>query len=491
MGTNPSPRPADTTAPAGRSLQRLSLGVLCGALALDLGGLAVMNAALPRIGEQFHLSDATLQWAMTSYAVTFAGFLLFGGRLADVLGRRFVFTLGVVLFTVGALAGAVAPNVALLIVARAVQGVGAALSGPAALALLTEVFPEGPARNKAFSVYAGVGAASISGGLVLGGVLTQVFSWRAVLVFLVLFGAVVLAGIKAALPAGERSSQPVDAPGAITVTVGLILAVFGVSRGGQSGWEDAGTIVSLVAAAIMLVLFVVRESTTAQPLLPLSVFRSAPVRASSLTAFLFCTASIGLLFFAPLYLQGMLGFSPVESGLATIANPLTVFVVSNFFTPKLFGKLGMRGLMTASLTLIGLGVLTWVLTPLDGNYWYVLPGLVLCGIGQGFGFPAMTAASLTGIPQHQHGVGGAVNVTAQQIGSSVGVAVLVVVASASASAGTSGTLHGYHIAYVTAAVACVVGALAVLTGRGWPEALGQAPAEEPAPAAAKTIGAAN
>lgn len=400
MGTEPTRDPTGSP-PVPESRRWLSLGVLCGALALDLGGLAVMNAALPKIGDRFDLNDNMLQWVMTSYAVTFAGCLLFGGRLADVLGRRLVFTLGVVLFAAGALAGACSPDVTFLIVARAVQGVGAALSGPAALALLTEVFPEGPARNKALSVYAGVGAASISGGLVLGGGLTEAFSWRAVLIFLAVFGAVVLAAIKLSLPAGSRTRHPLDAPGAAAVTLGLLLAVFGVSRAGQSGWGDTGTVVSLVAAAVLLILFVARERATAEPLLPLTIFRSAPVRAGSVTAFVFCTASIGLLFFAPLYLQGMLGYSPLDSGLATIANPLTVFVVANFITPRLFGTLGMRGLMTASLTLIGLGVATWMWTPLNGTYWHVLPGLVLCGIGQGFGFPSMTAASLTGVPQHQ------------------------------------------------------------------------------------------
>jgi EmrB/QacA subfamily drug resistance transporter len=448
----------------------LSLAMLAGALGLDVSGLGVLNAALPRIGEHFHLANTTLQWVMTSYAVAFAGFLLFGGRAADVLGRRMIFVCGIALFSLAALGGSLAPNVDVLIVARALQGVGAALSGPAALALLTEVFPEGPERNRAFAVYGAVGAASFSGGVLLGGVLTQFLTWRSVLVFSVLLGIAVLSGARASLPRSVRHPHKLDLPGAVLVTAGLLLVVFGFSRASSAGWTDSGVLTSLILAAALLTSFILWERHTAEPLLPLSIFRGVPVRAGALTAVLYYTAALGLLFFAPLYMQDMLGYSPFLSGLAVVPASASVFVAANFFAGKLLAKIGPQALLIIGLVFIGVGIGLWVWTPLDGNYWAnLLPGLVLNGIGQGLAFPAMTISSLTGVDQRQHGVAGAVNVTAQQIGSSIGVAVLVVVATASATGGTTaGRLAGYHAAYLTAAIACFFGALVIAVLRkGW------------------------
>ncbi|MFJ5065013.1 MFS transporter [Kitasatospora sp. NPDC088556] len=433
----------------------LALGVLAGALALDVSGLGVLNAALPSVGARFDLDETTLQWVMTAYAVTFAGFLLVGGRLADVLGRRRVFEVGVALFTVSALVGALAPDTAVLLGARAAQGIGAALSGPAALALLTQTFPAGPARNRAFSVYAAVGAASFSGGVLLGGVLTQFFGWRSVLWFSVLLGLAVLAATRAGLPGGAGHSGRLDLPGAITGTLGLTLLVVGVSSDGATAWIVLG------AAVAFLALFLVREHRTADPVLPLALFRIRPVRAASLAAFLQYMGSVGLLFFAPLYLQGMLDYSPFESGLALVPMSLAVFLTANFATGRLLARFTPRTLMAVGLVLIGGGAALWLGTPHDGGYvQYVLPGLVLSGIGQGLNFPSMTSAGLTGVPARQHAVAGAVNVVAQQIGASAGVAVMVLVAAT----GTD-QLAGYHLAYLTAAGACVLGAAVIAVRR--------------------------
>ncbi|MFJ9442363.1 MFS transporter [Kitasatospora sp. NPDC101235] len=433
----------------------LALGVLAGALALDVSGLGVLNAALPSVGERFHLDETTLQWVMTAYAVTFAGFLLVGGRLADVLGRRRVFEVGVALFAVSALVGAVAPNTATLLGARAVQGIGAALSGPAALALLTDTFPAGPARNRAFGVYAAVGAASFSGGVLLGGVLTEFFGWRSVLWFSVLLGLGVLAATRIGLPDGAGHRGRLDLPGAITGTLGLTLLVVGVSTGGATAW------IILCAAVVSLVLFVVREHRTADPVLPLGLFRIGSVREASLAAFLQYMGSVGMLFFAPLYLQGMLHYSPFESGVALVPMSLAVFLTANFATGRLLAVYSPRTLMAVGLVLIGVGTGLWLGTPQDGSYvLHVLPGLVVSGIGQGLNFPSMTSAGLSGVPERQHAVAGAVNVVTQQIGASAGVAVMVLVAA------TSGDqLAGYHLAYVTAAVACVLGAVVIAVRR--------------------------
>ncbi|MFF4602509.1 MFS transporter [Streptomyces sp. NPDC001339] len=447
-----------STAAMPRHRPGLALGVLAGALALDLSGMAVLNAALPSVGARFGLDETTLQWVMTAYAVTFAGFLLVGGRLADVFGRRRVFEAGVALFTVAALAGALAPDGAVLLGARAVQGIGAALSGPAALALLTEVFPAGPERGRALGVYAAVGAASFSGGMLLGGVLTEFLGWRSVLWFSVALGVLVLAVTRAGLPDGAGRRGPLDMAGAILGTLGLTLLVVGVSWGGAGAWGI------LAAAVVFLVLFVVRERRTADPLLPLALFRISSVRLATASAFLQYTAAVGIVFFAPLYLQGMLGYSPVESGLALVPMSLTVFLTATFVTGRLLAKYSPRTLMVTGLILIGAGTALWMTTPQDGSFvLHVMPGLVVSGIGQGLNFPAMTTSGLTGVPEHQHAVAGAVNVVAQQIGSSAGVAVLVLVAA------TGGTqLGGYHLAYLAAAVACVIGAVGIAMVRPKP-----------------------
>lgn len=434
----------------------LALGVLAGALALDVSGLGVLNAALPSVGTRFDLDDTTLQWVMVAYAVTFAGFLLVGGRLADVFGRRRVFELGVALFTVAALVGAVAPGIGVLLGARAVQGIGAALSGPAALALLTEVFPAGPARNRAFGVYAAVGAASFSGGVMLGGVLTQILGWRSVLWFSVVVGVPVLAATRVGLPSGVGRGGRLDLPGAISGTIGLTLLVVGASSSGATAWG------SLCLALVFLLLFVVREHRTTDPVLPLDLFRVPSVRAASLAAFLQYMASVGMLFFAPLYLQGMLNYSPLESGLALVPMSAGVLLTANFVTGRLLTKYTPRMLMAGGLVLIGGGTALWMSTPQNGNYLlHLLPGMVISGIGQGLNFPAMTSAALTGIQPEQHAVAGAVNVVAQQIGASIGVAVMVLIAATS-----DDHLTGYHLAYLAAGIGCALGAVIIAsTGR--------------------------
>lgn len=444
-----------TTEVMSRQRPGLALGVLAGALALDVSGLGVLNAALPSVGAHFDLDEATLQWVMIAYAVTFAGFLLVGGRLADVFGRRRVFECGVALFTVAALAGAVAPETGILLGARAVQGIGAALSGPAALALLTEVFPAGPARNRALSVYAAVGAASFSGGVLLGGVLTQFFGWRSVLWFSVILGLAVLAATRAGLPGGVGRGGRLDLPGAISGTLGLTLLVVGASSTGTLAWS------ALCVAVAFLVFFVVHEHRTADPVLPLGLFRVASVRAASLAAFLQYMGSVGMLFFAPLYLQEMLKYSPLQSGLALVPMSASVFLTANFVTGRLLATYTPRTLMVVGLVLIGGGTALWMTTPHEGNYLlHVLPGLVISGIGQGLNFPSMTSSALTGVEPDRHAVAGAVNVVAQQIGASVGVAVMVLVAATS-----SDQLTGYHLAYLAAGIACVLGAAFIAMGR--------------------------
>jgi EmrB/QacA subfamily drug resistance transporter len=468
MSTSADPAPADASKqpPSTRPAERvnwLPVVVLAAALALDAGSVALVNAALPAIGADLSIGDTDLQWAMTSYAVTFAGFLLFGGRAADVLGRRLVFAIGLGLFTAAALGAAIAPTSEVLMSARALQGVGAALSGPASLALLTELFPEGPRRNRALAVYTSVGASSFSAGVVIGGVLTDFFDWRAVFAFNVVVGLGVLATVRAVLPKGTRQRQSLDLAGAAAVTGGLLLAVYGLSQAGHTGWTDPMTLGALVLAVVLLVAFVVWEGRARNPLLSLSIFRQPPIKAATIAAAVFFTAVLGVLFFAPLYLQGMLGYTPLQSGLAIL--PMGVIVVGSAnFAGRVMARVGVRPLLVVGLALIAAGVVLWALTPLDGTYWlHVFPAIAVMSVGQGVAFAALTAASLTGVPQEGHGVAGGLNVTAQQLGGSVGVAALVTLAASvgPTGGGAESVLIGYHTAYLAAAGLVLLGAAVI------------------------------
>jgi EmrB/QacA subfamily drug resistance transporter len=440
--------------------------VLAAALALDSGSVAVINPALPEVGRGLSMSEAGLQWVVTSYALAFAGFLLLGGRLADVIGRRLVFTVGVALFAICSVVATTAPDAAVLIAARAGQGLGAALSGPASLALVTQIFPEGPRRNKAFAIYTSVGASSFSVGLVIGGALTSALGWRSVFVLSAAIGAGVVLGARAFLPTSDRQSRPLDIPGAVGVTAGLALAVFGVNQASSAGWSSPEVTGTLAAAAVLLVGFIVWEMRTREPMLPLAIFRSPPVRTATVCAVAFYTPLLGMLFFAPLYMQGLLGYSPLESGAAIV--PMGIIVIAAATVAgRLMGRIGQRPLIIVGLVLIAVGVgVLWSNSPLNGNYWdAVLPGVAVMSVGQGLAFAAMTAASMTGVPQEQHGVASAFNVTAQQIGGSIGVAALVTVAH-SFTSGTSpaAILRGYHAAFAVAGAVSAVGAVVIALG---------------------------
>lgn len=446
--------------------QWVALVLLSAALALDTGGLALINPALPVIGRDLSMSNATLQWLVTAYAVGFAGFLLFGGRVADVLGRRPTFAAGVAIFTVSAIVAALAPDALVLIVGRAGQGLGAALSGPASLSLVTQLFPEGPQRNRALAIYTSVAAFSFAGGLVLGGVLTSLLGWRSVFIFAAIVGAAVLIPVRHVLPPSERRSAHLDLPGAVMVMAALVLTVYGFSHAAGYGWTSTLTLAALGCAVLLFIAFGAWERRSPDPLLPFNIIRVPSVRAAAVAAVALFTPMLGVLFFAPLYLQGMLGYTPLESGLAIAPMGLTVVLFANL-AGRIMSKVGQRPLMVIGLLLIAAGVAGfWTMTSLHGSYWPdVFLGVVVMSAGEGLAFASLTVASLTGVPQFEHGVAGGLNVTAQQIGGSVGVVVLVTIANAMSHGSTAADhLSGYHAAYLVGAGVAVVGALVIALG---------------------------
>ncbi|QWF83387.1 MFS transporter [Amycolatopsis sp. CA-230715] len=429
----------------------LALIVLASAVGLDVMGIAVVNTALPVIGADLGMGDGALPWVMTLYAVAFAGFLLPGGRLADVLGRRRVFVAGVAIYAVGSAGAAAAPTGALLLIARLLQGTGAAVCGPPALALIPEVFPDPARRAKAVSVYTAVGAGSFGGGLVLGGVLTELAGWRSVFGVLAAVALLVTAVAPVLLPpAPQLPRQSLDLPGGLLVSTGLIALVLGVGS----------TLVFVLIGLVLLTGFVVRERMAREPLLPLAILTGAPVRAATAAGLVFFTALNGLLYFAPLYLQNVLSYSPMASGLAIVPMSATV-ILSARAAAALLPKVGMRWLLTGGLLLMTVGVATWLMTGTGTGYWTgLLPGIVLMSVGQGFVFTTMTVASLTGVAPERHGVAGAFNITMQQIGAGLGVAVVTAIAAAATTPGVGGSITGYHAGIGAAAAAALLGAIA-------------------------------
>lgn len=445
--------------------QRLILAVLSAAVGLDASSVAVVNAALPQIEHGLSIGEGTLQWVITGYAVAFAGFLLLGGRMADIVSRRLVLATGLALFALGSVGAAVAPETVSLIVSRAVQGIGGAVSVPASTALLFEIFPAGPLRNRALGVFTSVAAGSFSGGLIFGGVLAELFGWRSVFVFTAVIAGILAWGARSSLPDGDTVRKPMDLVGMLLVTVGLLLVIYGLNHGGDSGWDSPVTVTTFLLGAAVLVGFVVWEGRTRDPLLPLVLLRSIPVWSAAVTAFVFFGIVLGELFFTPLYMQNLLGYSPLGSAAALLAQSTAVIVSANVTARLLTRGTSAQVLMACGLLSLAAGVGTFVRTPLDGSYLaYLFPGFVVVGCGIGMCHASMTAASLTGIAREQQGVAGAFNATAQQVGAGMGTVILVSLAVGAGGSGTAATqLAGFHVAYWTGAGLGIAGALAVVS----------------------------
>ncbi|OIV36102.1 hypothetical protein BIV57_18200 [Mangrovactinospora gilvigrisea] len=429
----------------------MALAVVSAASALDTAGFAVANTAMPEIGRQLGMGAAALPWIMTVYALAFGGFLLFGGRAADVLGRRRMLLAGLLVFAGGSALAAAAPTAGLLIGGRALQGLGAALSGPPALALIASIFPEGRERARAMGIYVAISASSFAGALVFGGLLTSAAGWRATFVALLAVAALAtVVGARVLPSGGARTRGSLDIPGAALITAGLMALVYGVTQAEGAGFAAPAVLLPLAAAVLLLAGFVVRERTAAQPLMPPALLRVRTVRAATVAGVLFYATMVGLLFFAPLYLQGLRGWSPIESGLAVAPMGVTVAATTGL-SARILGRLGRRGTLVLGFTTMALGLGGWLLVGLHTPYPAVmLPAIVVQSFGQTLAYTAMMDAALAGVPGERHGVAGAVNITAQQIGSGLGTAILALVAASAGTAGRAGTLAGYHAGTATA-----------------------------------------
>lgn len=424
----------------------------------------IANIALPYIGADLDISQTNLQWIVTGYALAFGGLLLLGGRLGDLYGRRLIFMAGVTIFAVASLTGGLAQNEAMLLTSRAFQGLGAALASPAALALITTTFPAGKERNRAFAVYAMMSGAGAAVGLILGGWLTgihgfepfgvHVDGWRLTFLIVVPIGLVAAAFAPRFFDESERHSGELDIPGAITGTLGLLGLVYGFSRAGQAehGWDDTVTIASLAVGVALLAIFAFIEWRVEHPLLPIRIFANQTRAASFAAMMLMPAAMFSMFFFLSLYIQNIMGYSPLKAGVAFL--PFSVgIVISATIVSNLVGRFDPRfiagtGTAMAAVALFGFSRLdipdgaSDVLAAVssnsvlgaDVNYWTsIFPFVMLMSLGMGAVFVPLTLTAVHHVRAEDSGIGSGVLNTMQQVGGALGLAIMSTVASSAAT----------------------------------------------------------
>ncbi|MGI5170423.1 MFS transporter [Spirillospora sp. CA-253888] len=428
-----------------------ALILLCAAVFLDSMDLSLMGVALPAIGADLALPDSTLQWLMSGYAVAYGGFLLLGGRLADLFGRRRMFLASLAVFAAASLAGGLLSDGWLLVATRVVKGVAAALTAPAALSLITTTFAEGPRRNRALGVYALAGATGYSAGLIASGLLTEV-NWRLVFFLPVPVALLVLAVAPRVIPAGRTDGPRTgfDAAGAGTVTGGVLLLVYALT---ETNWL-AG-----VAALLLLGGFVAIERRRRDPLVPLGVFRSRRLTSANLAALAWACATIGWQFVAVLYLQSVLGYSALATGLGIVPMGLAIVVTANL-AGRLIGRWGLRRTAALGLLVQGAGILLFLRAGASGDYATVLlPALIVHGVGNGLSFPSLNIAAVGSLPDDHQGLASGLVTSAVQVGAGIGVAVLAAVMAVPAS-----PPDGYRAAFLTAGAFSLLGAFIAYLG---------------------------
>ena len=384
-----------------------------------------VNVALPTIGHKLHFPESDLQWVVTAYGLTFGGFLLLGGRAADLLGRRRVFMTGLGLFTAASLACGLATNDSFLIFMRGVQGLGAAVVLPAALSIVMNMFDEGAERKKALGIWGAMGAGGATFGLLLGGVLTRYVGWSYIFFVNLPIGIISLALARRVVPESRREGGPrrYDPLGALLVTGSLVVAVYGISRAPQVGWATAETLALLTSAVALLVGFLVVETRVEAPLLPLRLFRISTVAGSNVVSFLLTASFFTFVFIGSLYMQQVLGYSALKNGLAWLAASVTSVALAGL-SQMLVTRTSAKLVMGIGMSLIGGGILWATQIPVHGHFWQNLAGpFFVSGAGTAFSFIPVSIGGLAGITEKDSGVASGLLNTGQQIGGALGVAV--------------------------------------------------------------------
>jgi EmrB/QacA subfamily drug resistance transporter len=416
--------------------------------------VAIVNVALPSIQHDLGFSDASLQWVISAYAILFGGTLLLGGRLADLLGRRRMFMTGLLLFAASSLLAGFAWSAGSLIALRAVQGLGGALLAPAALSLLMTTFAEGRERNRALGIYGAASGSGAAAGVLLGGVLTSYLSWSWIFFINVPIGigAAIVAPVLLSESRVDLGHRHFDLRGAATATSGMMLLVYALTRATTDGWSAPLTIGLLAASAALLALFVAIEARSPWPLLPLRLFRLPTLAASNAAMAIIGAVAFSEFFILTLYMQDVLHYSPVQSGVAFIAFAGTVVVVSNV-AQVIVGRLGVRATLTAGLLTSAVSIALVMRVPVGGHYFFDLfPAFILGGAGMALSFVPVTIGSLAGVERSDAGVASGLVNTSRQIGGAIGIAATTAIAAAAtgsaATASTAAVDHGYRVALV-------------------------------------------
>ena len=401
--------------------------------------LTIVNVSLPTIGRDLHFSATNLQWVVTAYALTFGGFMLLGGRAADLLGRRRILMVGLSLFTAASLGAALSTGEVSLIAARAVQGLGAALMLPAALSIVMNMFAEGAERNKALGIWGGLGAGGATVGVIAGGLLTRYAGWQYIFYLNVPIGAAALALAPRIVPDSRLATtrRRFDALGAIAGTGGLVLLVDAIAQAPQYGWSATRTVALLAASAALLATFLVIENRVQEPLLPLSIFQMRTLAGANAAGLLLGGSFFAFIFVGTLYMQEVLHYSALQTGLAWLAASLTSIVLAGI-SQALVTRGGAKVVMAIGMTLIGAGVLWATQVPVHGHFLANLAGpFVVAGAGTAFAFIPISIAALAGVSEHQAGLASGLLNTSQQLGGAIGIAI----ASSLAASHTQTLVH--------------------------------------------------
>jgi EmrB/QacA subfamily drug resistance transporter len=445
----------------------LALALLCATQFMVVLDVSIVNVALPSIERSLHFSPSGLQWVASAYALTFGGFLLLGGRVADVLGRRRIFMAGLVLFAAASFACGLSNSSGVLVGARAVQGLGAAIISPAALSILTTTFAEGKERNTALGVWGAIAGTGGAAGVLLGGILTDSIGWEWIFFINVPIAAIVLALTPSLLNESrvEMDERRFDVAGAASVTIGLVLLVYGLVGTTTHSWLAPRTLGLFAASAVLLIAFIVIETRVREPVLPLSIFRLRTVAGANVVGLLLGSSIFSMFYFLSLYQQFVLGYSPLKTGIGYLAIALTI-VASAGTSQALVTRVGVRPIMTLGMVLLVLGLLWFTQIDTHGSYATdLLPGYILAGIGLGFAFVPDAIAALEGVQPDQAGIASGLINTSQQIGGALGVAILTTVAATRTddlgrAAGISGLTSGYRYGFAVGAGLALIGVLA-------------------------------
>ena len=402
--------------------------------------LTIVNVSLPTIGRDLHFSETSLQWVVTAYALTFGGFLLLGGRAADLLGRRRMLMVGLTVFTAASLACALATGDAFLIGSRAIQGVGAAIMLPAALSIVMNMFEEGAERNKALGIWGGLGATGATVGLIAGGLLTRYAGWQYIFYLNVPIGIAALALAPRVVPESRLATtrRRFDALGAISGTGGLVLLVDAISQAPQYGWGATRTIALLATSAALLTAFLLIESRVESPILPLSIFRLRTLAGANVAGLLLGASFFAFIFIGTLYMQQVLRYSALQTGIAWLAASLTSVALAGL-SQFLVTRGGAKIVMAIGMSLIAGGILWATQVPVHGHFGANLAGpFIVAGAGTAFAFIPISIAALAGVAEHQAGLASGLLNTGQQLGGAIGIAI----ASSVAATHTQALLHG-------------------------------------------------